>query len=591
MTQQNYCLASVILCAMLALGCGDRDPQAFGDDAGVADLKLAEDARRDGALLPDAGPTPHDDGKVPDGPMLTDGAPAPDGPAPTTPFTLVLMPDTQYYSQKSSLFHHYTAQTKWIVNNQATKRIAFVSHVGDIVHNNASGSTKNKDQWDRADQAMKLLDGDLKKQPNGQVPYGAVVGNHDYDVYLSKSSALQYISYFGPARYQGRSWFLGASPNKENMAQLFVANGQKYLHLALEWRPEDRAIAWAQQQLRKHPTVPAIVATHHFLGKGNPASRSTSGDTADTSGDNSPESLYRKLVEPFPQVFLVLCGHVGGNGQRLSTSALGQQVHQILVDYQFDTNGGNGFMQLLEFQPATKKILSRAFSPTFKAGVTAGTDRAKVAASNYSLTFDLQAHRQLLSATKIRRFRQGQDFGAGAYNGTLDTYIGDGKEGTTKPGVSNGAAVDVWCDGNQDHEQALIRFDKIIGGGAGQVPAGTKIKKATLTLTTEGAYADSKGGARFHRMKVTWSEASTWNSLSGGVTPGVEAETKHDADSAGKVSSKGTRSFDVTASVQAWLNGAANKGWVLINKSTDRWTWRSSEWSEVVERPLLTVLY
>ena len=573
------------LLLVMVHGCGDEDPRLYADDAGVgADLSREDAGARDGASA-DQGAGP--DQGAPDGAAREDGAPTPDAAVPAQPFTVVLLPDTQYYSEQASLFAHFTAQATWIVSNLAARRIVFVSHVGDIVDNGA----KNKAEWTRADQAMKILDGDLNKKPDGHVPYGAVAGNHDYDTPHDKKAATTYLAHFGPDRYKGRSWFLGASANKMNMAQVFLANGEKLLHLALEYQPADSAIHWAQQVLSKYPALPAIVSTHKHLDLGTPGKWYTSGETSDGSGDNSAVSLYRKLVEPFPQVFLVLCGHKTGNAQLASTTALGQVAHQLLVDYQFDSNGGNGFMQLLEFRPAQKTLVSSAFSPTYKAGVTAGTDRSKTASSNYTLKLDLQARRKYLQATKIRRFREGQDLGFGVYKGTQDTYIGDGKDGTTLPGKSNGAAKDVWCDGNQDHEQALIRFDKIIGPGAGQVPAGAKIKKALLTLTTEGANADSKGGARLHRMKVAWSEASTWNSLNGGVTPGAQAETSHDADSAGTVSAKGTRSLDVTASVQAWLDGKANHGWVLINKSTDRWTFRSSEWTEPAERPLLTVVY
>lgn len=570
--------------AMLALtaACGEDDQGSPADAARAADLRQRDGGRRDGEP---ADSRPNLDRRRPDSAPRIDITPTPDTAPPPGPFTVILLPDTQYYAQYSSLFSHFTAQTQWIAKNLASRRIVFVSHVGDIVDNGA----KYKVEWTRADQAMKILDGDLKKKPEGLVPYGAVAGNHDYDTPGSKKAATQYLAHFGPTRYQGRSWFVGASANKMNMAQIFMANGQPYLHLALEYRPSDSAIGWAQQVLRKRPAMPVIMSTHAYLTQ--PAARYTSGGTSDGSGDNSAEGLYRKLVEPFPQIFLVLCGHKKGTAELTSTSALGQVTHQLLVDYQFDNNGGNGFLQLLEFRPIQKKLVSSAISPTYKAGVTAGPDHAKLAKSNYTLTFDHIGHRTFLQTAKIGRFRQGQDLGAGAYKGTQDTYIGDGKDGTSLPTKSFGAAKDVWCDGNQDHEQGLIRFDTIIGNGKGQVPAGAKIKKAILSLTTEGSYADSKGGARFHRMKVAWSEASTWTSLSSGISLGAEAESKHDADSAGMVTAKGTRSFDVTASVQAWANGAANHGWVLINKSTDRWTFRSSEWPEVVERPLLTVLY
>ena len=123
------------------------------------------------------------------------------------------------------------------------------------------------------------------------------------------------------------------------------------------------------------------------------------------------------------------------------------------------------------------------------------------------------------------------------------------------------------------------------------VPPGTKIARAVLTVTTEGKYADSKNGAGLHRMKITWSEGSTWSGLGKGVQLGKEAETVSDASSAGEVSVKGTRSLDVTASVQAWSDGAPNHGWVLHTTGSDRWQLRSSQWKAVAERPMLTVVY
>jgi hypothetical protein len=55
--------------------------------------------------------------------------------------------------------------------------------------------------------------------------------------------------------------------------------------------------------------------------------------------------------------------------------------------------------------------------------------------------------------------------------------------------------------------------------------------------------------------------------------------------------SKGTLSFDVTASVQAWVDGATNYGWVMLERGNNRWSFRSSEWAGLVERPMLTVVH
>jgi hypothetical protein len=52
-----------------------------------------------------------------------------------------------------------------------------------------------------------------------------------------------------------------------------------------------------------------------------------------------------------------------------------------------------------------------------------------------------------------------------------------------------------------------------------------------------------------------------------------------------------TGSVDVTASVQAWVNGAPNLGWVIVANSSNGWAFRSSDWAGMAERPMLTVVW
>ncbi len=582
----------ILLSALFTLipGC-DEDETALSPDGGGdlmvldgsvdgeagADLALADGTDGAGDALPGEG-------------IISDGAgsdTATDGGTSAPAFTLVAMPDTQYYSAFPGNYKYFTAQVEWIVKNLTIKSLAFVSHLGDIVDSGAF----LEGQWKAADKAFKVLEGDLTKKPDGLIPYGAVPGNHDYDIVYLKGVPKAYLKWFGPDRYKGRSWFLGASPNKTSMAQLFSGGGKQYLHLALEWHPADESILWALGMMTKYPGLPTIIATHEYLGTGAPGSRKTGGDTSNGGGNNSAESLFRKLVVPYPQVFMVLCGHVSGDGQRTDKTALGQSVYQVLADYQSDPFGGNGWMQLVAFYPAAKEVTFTAFSPTFKAGTSIGTDRSKKKSSNHKFSFDLVAHRTQLSTDTVHHFRQGQTYAGGTYAGTADTHIGSGKGGVVKPGDSHATAKDVHADGNGDQEQGLIRFDSIIGAGKGQIPSKTKIKKAILTLTTEGLLSESSDGAKLYRMKVSWKESATWNGLGAPLKTGKATEALHDMDSKGKVSKKGTRSFDVTTAVQAWSDGDANNGWAVISSGTNRWSFRSSEWDSVVERPMLTVVY
>lgn len=496
-------------------------------------------------------------------------------PDPLAPFAFAMLPDTQFYSEDPALYRHFLAQVDWVA--QHAQDVLFCSQVGDIVQNGA----RYPAEWIRASQAMARLD--------GVVPYAVALGNHDFDVVNDKRNATAFLAAFSPARWSGRSGFLGGSPDGRNTAQLFDARGWPMLLITLEWHPSDAAIAWAQEILARHPQVPAILTTHEHLGTGLPAPFRTPGATPDASGDNAALDVHRKLIEPFPQLFLVLCGHVHGAGRRSDVTPLGMTVHAILADYQSDVQGGNGWFRLLEFAPRSATLRVRPESASFAPG--SGTDWRGNAQHDFTLAVDLAAHRARLATTTIRRFRDGSDFGAGSYAGTQDTRLGDGSAGGTLPGLPRGNDALTFCDGDGDHDQSLLRFDGLVGTGAGAIPPGTRIQRALLTLTTEGDSSQSADGGRLHRMLVPWNEQSTWHLLGGGVQLGSEALLAHDADARGLVTSKGTTSFDVTASVQSWIDGAPNHGWVFVANGSDGWGFRTAEHDGIAERPMLCVLW
>lgn len=497
------------------------------------------------------------------------------------PFSLVLIPDTQHYADSASNIVNFDAQTQWIVDNQVASNLVFTTHVGDIVENGGEGGGANQVEWDRVVGALDTLHDDL-----GDPVYSTVPGNHDYDDVNDKSDTSQYIANLGPSRYSAKSWFVGAAPDQVNMAQTFVGDGQTFLHIGLEWLPSDDAIEFAQSVMTSHPTLPVVLTTHQHLEPGNPALWTDDGATQDDTGDNDAEQVYRKLIEPFPQVFMLVSGHVNGIGRRSSTTAMGRNVHELLADFQAEPNGGNGWMQQLEIRAATDEIEVDTFSPTYVPGVTSGQDFSNLLIANYTLAFDMDAFRSALENGVVRHFRQDQDHGFGVYAGAVDTHIGDGDDGGTFPNLSYGGADQLLVDGDDDNEQALIRFAGIFGAAAGQIPPGAVITTAILTLTSEGASSGGAGGA-LHRLSIPWDANSTWDSLGNGVQLGSEAELVEDANS-GNID-KGTQSFDVTPSVQAWADGTLNHGWVLVANGTNDWRIRSSQWVGLVERPMLTV--
>ena len=96
---------------------------------------------------------------------LSAQTPAP-SPTPADEFTIVALPDTQFYSSLNPQI--FAAQTQWIANHVQDQNIQLVVGLGDIVDGGGSLT-----QWQNADAAVRLL--------SGKVPYMMAIGNHDYD--------------------------------------------------------------------------------------------------------------------------------------------------------------------------------------------------------------------------------------------------------------------------------------------------------------------------------------------------------------------------------------------------------------------------
>ena len=264
-------------------------------------------------------------------------------------FTIVVLPDTQYYSQSYPWI--FENQTEWIVQNENALNIVFVSHLGDIVNVN------NTDyQWRYADNAMRILD--------GKVPYGILPGNHDMNGGYSPrlgAGATYYENYFPASRYQGYSYWGGSydstsvtssSPNMNNY-QLFSAGGMNFIALNLQYNPPADVLSWADNVLTKYPDRRAIISTHSYL------------DTSGSLTDDGGKQIHDNVVVPEKNVFLVLCGHWSYSGEAAQKiDNLGTRtVYQLLSDYQDQTSGGYGWLRIMKFVPSENTIYVKTYSP------------------------------------------------------------------------------------------------------------------------------------------------------------------------------------------------------------------------------------
>ncbi len=182
----------------------------------------------------------------------------------TAAFTVIVLPDTQYYT----VYHPdiFLNQTRWIVANKQALNIIHVIHLGDLVEHYESAS-----EWQTAKQSMDIL------TDNG-ISYSTVAGNHDGDVF--SGNFANYNTFFG---------------NENSYTQL-TSSGVKLLLVNLRCYPTQRDIDWANQVIADNPNRIVILSTHSYIAD----------NTGALNGEGN--NIYNQIVSP-NNIPLVLCGH------------------------------------------------------------------------------------------------------------------------------------------------------------------------------------------------------------------------------------------------------------------------------------------
>jgi 3',5'-cyclic AMP phosphodiesterase CpdA len=148
----------------------------------------------------------------------------------TADFTVVLLPDTQKYTESHP--ETFLAQTQWIRENVEREKIAFVIHLGDITENNT------RSEWQLSSRAIAKLE--------GRVPFSLLPGNHDG--YSKGRDAALYHQTFPPSRFAKYSCYGGHSGS---------TNENNY------------CVFRAAKILAQHPRPRAIIATHAYMCNNN----------------------------------------------------------------------------------------------------------------------------------------------------------------------------------------------------------------------------------------------------------------------------------------------------------------------------------
>ena len=321
------------------------------------------------------------------------------------PFSIFLLPDTQYYTQayrKWKTSGKTTAdgniidedhsmmvrQTKWIADHKKEMNTRFVLHLGDI------SNTNDELEWENSVAAMKKL-------ASASIPFALAAGNHDFLykkdgnlVYFpprSKSKLGKYYSkdllksYFKGTEYENMEWF-GDLKYGTNSYSTFSVGNIHFLVLALEYYPRKDVIAWADSILNKakYSDYHVIVITHGYLKtKGKYTDQRTTPGTHAQAHGMAGKALFDEFIQRHSNIFLVACGHVTDSEYKTHKNLFGKKVHEMLIDYQSESpcqdglcdagvckgskiNSGNGWMRQLLIDPKTGEVTGATHTPVGK---------------------------------------------------------------------------------------------------------------------------------------------------------------------------------------------------------------------------------
>lgn len=248
-----------------------------------------------------------------------------------THFSFAVLPDTQEETnnQYDTRFQNRTA---WLASQRADLDLRWALHTGDVTN----WGWVAPHQYSTASEAMTNLE-------RAGIPYALTVGNHDTRVvgwdghggyggsaYVYNPECRQrfgdgcdsrtllrqtqeFNEVFSAKRY-GNVRGTQTEGTVDNYWTSYMAGGKRWLVVTLELWPRPEMVTWAQQVVASHPHANVIVQTHHYLMKDG-----TIGEKDGGYGDTSPSYLEKNLISQYPNIKLVVSGHLAQSAHRVDT--------------------------------------------------------------------------------------------------------------------------------------------------------------------------------------------------------------------------------------------------------------------------------
>ncbi|MBN2121575.1 DUF2341 domain-containing protein [Candidatus Micrarchaeota archaeon] len=263
-------------------------------------------------------------------------------------WTLILVPDTQYYAE--SYPEIFLNQTQWIVANESANNIRLAMHAGDIVN-----VWNSESQWETANESLSYL-------INNGIPYTPTPGDHDRYGQTPDGAMDYFYEYLPASRFSNNSWWGGDYNNNTNHYMLMTIEGEDYIFIGLDFCPSTDELEWANQTLAAYSDRKAILATHSFMD--DTGEYYGTSDCSRYGGDTT--YMWEGLFKYHDNLQVILCAHMhldDGEYYKQETNVNGVPVHILMSDYQSRESGGNGRLRIMEFDPEGDRIYVYTYSP------------------------------------------------------------------------------------------------------------------------------------------------------------------------------------------------------------------------------------
>lgn len=267
---------------------------------------------------------------------------------PTSDY-IVIIGDIQEYTNNSDFYPYLTYSLDWIRSqNSYFDNIKCILQLGDITNDNYDW------QWDMASTAFDHLKDEVK--------YAWCTGNHDY-AWTNFCITERESSLYHRMRLSSKLKNNIISSFEENcpiniIFENKIGNNQIFI-IMLEFGPRPEVIDWALKQVQTNPEKMFILCLHEYLTfEGELVQSGYSFASQQFKGVKytEPEYVWSNLIKPNDNIICVVCGHNAFYEYLETPNNAGRLVPQIEFNLQFEENGGNSMLMLMEFSKQNRQV-------------------------------------------------------------------------------------------------------------------------------------------------------------------------------------------------------------------------------------------